>query len=606
MDSQKAANWANIVGVFIAAIVLGFVAWDHAPTTGTAGFGLGAVVKGWLPPAIIALIVFVSSVLQVIASRTRSGQPKVKETSREIPSIEILSPFDNDEVGFHEVVRGRVFPPDSHLQVLVFAGDQKWYPQPPVNVKGSTWSVKCQFGNLDTSSGGLYKIAAVSGDDLDQQMWYSDLPTTGVRSNIIRVKRHDITIEYTHSALSKKVENSDELQKRFEGKRQQVSSLEQQLETLGADLLAQREQVTKATGDSREWERKYHTETSQLGRELDSLKTSYEISRREVAEVKAEANAQTNTYELTFKGMAEELKAAQSWKDQYDEEHNAALRLKTLNEQYEKQISNLKSDAEEARKEKLAAASNLDGVETDRNNYRTWFNELAWLSPAIKEQKRDISNHVQVLAARPCLLNLKKRVVIIDLVIRNDSFFDISIKGDAVTGRLSTEKKGLLHDPAKAFFDLTHHPIENLKPTKEATVALIQPLFQPLLKTEAEDIEDSIADDGGCFWLGNLNIPISVQNAEPLHIDSKPLRINSDVEHVYFREFGALTFDGEVITPRELLRDVEALPFPERARIYREISKAYGESRWRLNEAEEKKDPEDLAQESINRNTNNA
>jgi hypothetical protein len=106
--------------------------------------------------------------------------------------------------------------------------------------------------------------------------------------------------------------------------------------------------------------------------------------------------------------------------------------------------------------------------------------------------------------------------------------------------------------------------------------------------------------------LGSLNIPISVQNAEPLQVDSKPLRMNSGIEHVYFREFVALTFDGEVITPQELLRDVAALPFPERARIYRELSKDYGESLWRLNEAEEKKDPEDLAQESVNRNTNNS
>lgn len=271
---------------------------------------------------------------------------------------------------------------------------------------------------------------------------------------------------------------------------------------------------------------------------------------------------------------------------------NIALSLARIRE------DNLEQELSSAKQLKETA----DGVERDRNNYRRWFNELAWLNPAIKEQQRDISNHVKVLAARPCTLNLKKRVVIIDLVIRNDSLFDIAIKGDAVSGRLLTEKNGLLHDPAKAFVDLIHHSIENLKPTKEATVAIIQ----PLLKTEAEDIEDAIADGGGYFWLGNLNIPISVENAEPLQVDNKPLRINSDVENIYFREFGALTFDGEAITPRELLRDVEALPFPERARIYREISKAYGESLWRLNEAEEKKNPEDLAQESINRNTNNA
>jgi uncharacterized protein YoxC len=433
MDSQKVANWAQIIGTLMGAVLLGYTVWDHWPPASqpSVGVGWGGSVSGYMPPALIALILLASSALQLILWRRRHAQTK--------------------------------------------------------NVAAAI-------------------APAATGE----------------------IQRLTGEIETLKTNLSEAQSKAHNLDKDLTGKKQQMKEVQ---------------------------------------RERDSYKEE-----------------------------------AQSLKHQYDEEHQAAIRLKTLNEQYEKQISNLKSDAEEARKEKLAAESNLQGVVTDRNNYRRWFDELACLTPAIKEQKRDISNYVQVLAARPCLLNLKERVVIIDLLIRNDSFFDITIKGDAVSGRLLTEKKGLLHDPAKAFVDLIHRPIENLKPTKEATVALIQ----PLLKTEAEDIEDAIANDGGCFWLGNLNIPISVQNAEPLHIDSKPLRINSDVEHVYFREFGALTFDGEAITPRELLRDVEALPFPERARIYRELSKAYGESLWRLNKAEEKKDPEDLAQESINRNTNNA
>lgn len=325
------------------------------------------------------------------------------------------------------------------------------------------------------------------------------------------------------------------------------------------------------------------TEISALNESLTQAREALAGKRQQMKEVERERNR---------------------YKVGYDEEHSAALRLKTLNEQYDMQIKKLTSDAEEARREKLAAASNLDGVQTDRNNYRTWYNELAWLDPSIKPQKEDISNYVKVIAARPCVLSLKeRRIVVIDLVIRNDSFFDIRIKPSTVAGQLSTNTKGLLNDPAKAFVDLNHPPIENLKPTKEAMFAIIQ----PLLRSEAEEIEDAIAKGSdGYFWLGTLNIPISVQNAEPLDVDSKPLRMNSNIEHVYFREFGSLTNDGEVITPQELLRSIDALPFPERARIYRELSKAYDESLWRLNEAKENKDPEELANEAISRNTNNA
>lgn len=547
MDSQKGANWAQIIGTFIGAALLGYAVWDHWPTESqSVGVGWGGTMKGYVPPALIALILFGSSTLQLILWRRRQA---ARTNNTKLP-LEILSPFDNEEVGLYEIVRGQVFPPGSALQVLVFAGDKKWYPQPAVDVRGSSWSVKCQFGNLDTPSSGAYKIVAVLGDELREGMWYSDLPTAAPKSNIITVHRPEITIEHK----------------------------------LAADAQESQELARERDGYKKELDRQIS-----LKHDLDQ---SFQISRREVTELRAEANAQTNTYELTFKGMNEELAALKSElenaKEQYDEEHSAALRLKTLNEQYEMQIGKLTSDAEEGRKEKLAAASNLQSVESDRNNFRAWYNELSWLTPRLEPQQDDISTHVTVIAARPCRLDLKERVVIVDLVIRNDSFFDITIKHDAVTGQLSTNKKGLLHDPAEALVDLNHPAVKKLKPTKDARVSIIQ----RLLRTEAEEIEDALAQGSeGYFWLGSLNIPICVENAGTLEIDSRPLRMNSNVEHVYFREFGALEFDGEVITPGELLRDVEALPFPERARIYRELSKAYGESLWRLNEAREKERP---------------
>lgn len=302
--------------------------------------------------------------------------------------------------------------------------------------------------------------------------------------------------------------------------------------------------------------------------------------------------------------LNESKEDAAEWERKYWAEHNAATPIKTLNENYEQQIESLtvnlkaaQSDAKEARRERIAAESNLHGVETDRNNYRTWFNELAWLKPSIKEQAEDISNHVVLVAVRPCVLDLKRRYATIELVLRNDSLFDITIKASAVSGRFSTRTKGLLEDPAKAIIDLDHLPIKNLKPTKEATLAITQ----PLLKTEAEDIADNIAGGSNAsFWIGNLNVPLSVENV-PLEIKTKPLGIRHELEDVYFSDFGALTFNGEVTTTQELISDIDKLPFHERLRVYKAASDEYGASLFRLSEADQDKDPEDKFNESLNR-----
>ncbi len=124
MDSQKGANWAQIIGTFIGAALLGYAIWDHWPTANQSSIvvGWGGTMKGYVPPALIALILFASSTLQLLLCRRRQAA----RTDNTNPRLEILSPFDNEEVGLYEIVRGRVFPPGSTLQVLVFAGDRKW------------------------------------------------------------------------------------------------------------------------------------------------------------------------------------------------------------------------------------------------------------------------------------------------------------------------------------------------------------------------------------------------------------------------------------------------------------------------------------------------
>jgi hypothetical protein len=46
-----------------------------------------------------------------------------------IPKIEIRSPTGGQRVSFKHAVEGSVRPPDTSIQVLVFAGDNQWHPQ---------------------------------------------------------------------------------------------------------------------------------------------------------------------------------------------------------------------------------------------------------------------------------------------------------------------------------------------------------------------------------------------------------------------------------------------------------------------------------------------
>jgi hypothetical protein len=97
MDSQKAANWSQIIGTVFAAILLGYAVWDHLPNENQSGNSVawGDTTKGYIPPAIIALILFASAILQAIASRRRHlPSPKTaSNTNDHKPKIEILSPF---------------------------------------------------------------------------------------------------------------------------------------------------------------------------------------------------------------------------------------------------------------------------------------------------------------------------------------------------------------------------------------------------------------------------------------------------------------------------------------------------------------------------------
>jgi hypothetical protein len=263
MDSQKLANWAQIIGTLIAAALLGYVVWDHWPTPNPPSVVVewGGIMKGYVPPAVIALLLLASSTLQFILWRRRQA----KRSNGGKPTLEILSPFDNDEVGLFETVRGRVFPADSHLQVFVFAGDKKWYPQRHLAVNGTKWSVRCQFGNADIPRAGFYKIAAVLGAELNEAMWYVDLPP-GKRSNVITVHRPEITIE---QKLSRAVKERDEY-------KHEVESLTQKRDTLKESFDISRAEV----GDFRDkLIRAEETHKREIDTKEDELKAAKDVAR---------------------------------------------------------------------------------------------------------------------------------------------------------------------------------------------------------------------------------------------------------------------------------------------------------------------------------------
>jgi len=158
--------------------------WLLSPT------GLNVLLVMAVAATLIAIILIVNPKEKESRSAERAapdGEPK----------LEIVCPFDGDQVGFYETVRGYISPPDRELQVLVLAGNDRWYPQGRVSVRGSIWNVKCQFGNRD-KPGGSYEIMAVLGNQLSEKS-YKVLPSgIAESSRVVRVvRRTEIADEAT-------------------------------------------------------------------------------------------------------------------------------------------------------------------------------------------------------------------------------------------------------------------------------------------------------------------------------------------------------------------------------------------------------------------------
>jgi hypothetical protein len=204
MSSYPNPNWFS--RAFRA--LLPNAAWDGIKLLAIAGgagmlawaYRIVAFFRGLPQDRIIDIAIFAFSFLlllsaYLISRRRRHGESNQSEVSGKSVQVEqakakilIATPIEGEAVGLHQYVRGYVFPPNSDLQVLVYAGDGRWYLQPDVEVEGYRWSVECQFGNKQSRDGGTYKLIAALGDQLTEER-YKTLPEGLIQSNLVKVRR---------------------------------------------------------------------------------------------------------------------------------------------------------------------------------------------------------------------------------------------------------------------------------------------------------------------------------------------------------------------------------------------------------------------------------
>jgi hypothetical protein len=141
-------------------------------------------------PLLVGIIIgslVTAASLRVIVRRQRLTESRRLAVEKEAPKVEILSALDLWTVGWRQTVRGKVYPTEGGVQVLVRHPDGAWRVQ-ATEVTGGLWTARCQFGDKD-KPGMSYKIVAVDGDSLKQET-YDDLPLNLIRSEIITVNRN--------------------------------------------------------------------------------------------------------------------------------------------------------------------------------------------------------------------------------------------------------------------------------------------------------------------------------------------------------------------------------------------------------------------------------
>lgn len=102
--------------------------------------------------------------------------------------LRILAPADGSEVHLNRTVRGSTSNPSAQLQVLVFSGDGRWYPQQRTTIDGNAWWTDCRFGNDELGRGEQFRIVAISTEPPVGSPTTS-LPANSVLSQVVNVVR---------------------------------------------------------------------------------------------------------------------------------------------------------------------------------------------------------------------------------------------------------------------------------------------------------------------------------------------------------------------------------------------------------------------------------
>ena len=181
-----------------------------------------------------------------------------------------------------------------------------------------------------------------------------------------------------------------------------------------------------------------------------------------------------------------------------------------------------------------------DSEAHDKINYRAWFNDaetkladLKWLEDRMKDQGDALENWVRIKRANAVILHLTtaQRMVIIAFQVQNESVFDVTLDLKNIKGCLHYKNRPL-RDPIRL---KTINPTEEFEPKAYKEIILEQPLLQSEAETILAGREGH--DPNGIFWLGNLYIPILVENIPQKIKPDQKLAIYSEIEHMHVDDF---------------------------------------------------------------------
>ncbi len=136
-----------------------------------------------------------------------SNEVRVHRAAESTASAVIVTPIQNEGVGYRHMVRGSVTPAGTPVQVLISHG-RLWWRQQKVDVSGSTWNVECTFGDedkLDTS----HSIIAVVGDQLKDETYEVPPYNEAVTSDVVSVQRRPPDTQLCPNQQLHKIAESD-------------------------------------------------------------------------------------------------------------------------------------------------------------------------------------------------------------------------------------------------------------------------------------------------------------------------------------------------------------------------------------------------------------